>query len=182
MPRQLPKTIAENKWKQLQANRTSAIRINSDDYICLRLGLGKGVFLEASPIHNGGRLLNSIDYDSGAVDFLLKFQENTSILIGRASPSVVKIIHPYVSRNHLELTLMGDVLLAKDLGSINGSFYNTDNFCFDVDKYIEAHPVKMSADGTLDAIHEAFGPTLDDFLKQYSEKKEKQNDTSSPTN
>ncbi len=127
-------------------------------------------------------MLSSLEYDTGAVDLLMKLPEKTPLAIGRAAPCTIKILHPYVSRQHLEITLNGDILLVKDFGSVNGSFYTTDNFCFDIDKYLDSHPIKLSVEGTLDALHEAFGPTLDDFLKRYSEKKEKPNDTNPQSN
>ncbi len=172
MPRHLPKAIEDSKWKLFTGQRVYAMRSHSDDFIVLRLGMGKAFYLEIAPLNNDSRVLNSIDYETGAVDLLMKLQEGLPLAIGRASPCTVKILHPYVSRQHIELTIQGDILLVKDLGSVNGSYYNTNNFCFDVDKYLDSHPVKLSKDGTLDALHEAFGPTLDDFLKLYSEKKE----------
>jgi hypothetical protein len=66
----------------------------------------------------------------------------------------------------------GNILMVKDLGSTNGSYFHTQCEHFDIDSYVESHPPKDAADSTLDAIHEAFGPTLDDFLKDYLAKKE----------
>ncbi|OVE75634.1 hypothetical protein BVX98_07250 [bacterium F11] len=61
----------------------------------------------------------------------------------------------------------------KDLGSTNGTCVYKDNVSFDIDEYLNQHPLDQKKEGTLDWIHEEFGPTLDDFLLTYSKENKK---------
>jgi hypothetical protein len=67
------------------------------------------------------------------------------------------------------MRLEGNIVLLKDLGSTNGTFIAPDTPHFDIVRYIDANPLDGGEDRTLDSIHEQFGPTLDDFLRSYSQ-------------
>jgi hypothetical protein len=103
-----------------------------------------------------------------------RIKDKEMTLIGRANDCPIKVSHAVMSRQHLEIRLDGNVLLVKDLGSTNGTFYHTDNIAFDVEEYIAKHPTDKAAESTMDEIAEAFGPTLSDFLKRYQEFKKTQ--------
>lgn len=47
-----------------------------------------------------------------------------SMIIGRKNDCGLRIPSPLVSRQHCELTRVGEKLLVKDLGSSNGTFVN----------------------------------------------------------
>lgn len=178
MARLIPKSVSEDKWKPLTANHVYAIRSNSEDVVFIRLGIGKSFYLEISPTQMGARMISSVEYESGGTALLTKLSDQGTITIGRASPSMIKIALPIVSRHHLEIILDDSILLVKDLGSLNGTFCHRDNVSFDIEKYLETHPLDKAAGETLDEIHEAFGPTLNDFFQKYLHKKENPNDTS----
>ncbi len=154
------------------ANRARAFRINPEDTVYLRLGRGKSIYVELVPSQMGTRIVNLIDYENGNANLIQKVSDHQTTLVGRTSECAIKIINPVVSRRHVELAMDGNVLVVTDLGSSNGTYYHPDCFGFDIDPYLESFPIDQMSDRTMDPIHEAFGPTLDDFLKRYSQKKE----------
>jgi len=168
----IPKSVGEDDWKTLPPNRPFAILSNQEKGVWLRLGKGKAFYIEIISPQFGGRLLNSVEYDGGDAMLLSKLSDHASLKIGRTADTQIKIAHPYISRHHLELSLDGNVLVAKDLGSVNGSFFHKGNISFDIEAYIDGHRSESKTESTWDDIHVAFGPTLEDFLKRYQSKKD----------
>jgi hypothetical protein len=171
LPRFIPKTIPDEHWKKLGAQRPFALLAGPDESIFLRLGVGKSIYLELAPSQMGARIINLLSYEAGESLLLHNLPNLGFLCVGRGSECSIKIMNPIVSRHHVELSLEGNILVVKDLGAINGTFVHTDNFGFDIDKYLVDRPIETAHERTLDAIHEAFGPNLDDFLKHYSQKK-----------
>lgn len=166
-------------WKQLTPNRVYAIRAEREDDIHLRFGPG-GIFisiLSASPLSSSpnGRVVNLVSLEEGDLAVIGRLKDKETAIAGRSNECPIKISHAVMSRSHLEIRLDGNVLLVKDLGSTNGTFFHTDNVVFDVEDYIAKHPTDKAAESTMDEIAEAFGPTLADFLKRYQEFKNTHN-------
>lgn len=175
MAKLTPRAVPADMWKQLTPNKVYAIRANMDDDIHLRFGPG-GMFisiLAASPLSAAptGRVINSVSLEEGDLAVLGRIKEKEVATVGRANECTIKIAHAVMSRQHIELTMDGNILLIKDLGSTNGTFYHTDNVIFDVEDYIASHPPEKAKESTMDEIHEAFGVTIDDFLTRYKESK-----------
>ena len=171
MPKFSPKDLPADAWQQLRGQRDYAFRANSDETLFFRFGHGHGIYISITPAI-AGRAVNVIDIDTSETTLAGKIPNNESVLIGRTSECAVKIMHAIISRHHLKLQLVGNVLIVQDLGSTNGTFYLTDLIHFDIVSYLETHPLEGMEERTMDTIHEAFGPTLNDFLRSYSQKKE----------
>jgi hypothetical protein len=174
LARFVPKNVSDELWKPLASHCSRAFRANAEETIYLRLGKGKSLYLELVATQMGARLVNLLEYESGSGNLLHRLADQTSLLVGRTSDCAVKIVNPIVSRRHVELSLDGNVLVVTDLGSSNGTYFHSDGFGFDIDPYLQSRPLDGAEDRTLDAIHEAFGPNLDDFLRRYSQKKDAQ--------
>jgi hypothetical protein len=172
LPKFLPKTVPDESWQQLTGNKAYAFRCTKDDFICLRFGQGHGVYTMVVADNGDGRVVNTIDFETGQPTLSGKIPAHVSTCIGRTGECGIKIMHAIVSRQHLSLRLEGPILLVKDLGSTNGTYCHKENTFLDIDNYLESHPLNKVEESTLDAIHELFGPTLDDFLKNYSKQKE----------
>lgn len=175
MARFIPKNLADDVWKQISPQRPFALRANPDEHIFLRLGQGKSIYIELSPTQMGARVMNLLSYEAGEANLLHRVSNLAALKIGRSTECEIKIFNAVISRVHTEMMLDGNVLLVTDLGSSNGTFYHPDHFGFDVDSYLANRPLRLdvSVESTLDLIHETFGPALDDFLKRYSDKKDK---------
>lgn len=169
----LPKSIAEDQWHPLAAQRVFAVRCKQDEDVYFRFGQGHGVYITIIRAVGEGRVVHSVDFVTGELTLIGKLPEGSPILAGRSADCSLKIIHPIMSRQHMSLSLQGTVLIVKDMGSTNGSYCLKTTPFFDINEYLEAHPLDASHEGTLDSVHEAFGPTLDDFLKNYQTQKEK---------
>jgi hypothetical protein len=162
-------------WKQLTPNKVYGVRADREDDIHLRFGPG-GMYisiLSASPLSASptGRVINSVTLEEGDLAVLGRLKDKESVTMGRANECGIKVAHAVMSRQHLEIKLDGNVLLLKDLGSTNGTFYHIDNIVFDIDDYIVNHPPEKAAESTMDEMHEAFGKEFDDFLKRYKDAK-----------
>jgi hypothetical protein len=114
--------------------------------------------------------VNNVSFENGELTLLARMPEGQPIVIGRISECLIKIMHAIVSRRHVEIRLDGNVVVLRDLGSTNGTFLAPGTPHFDIASYLESHPLEGAEERTLDNVHEEFGPTLDDFLRRYSEK------------
>lgn len=178
MSKFVPQELPEEDWIRIDPNKDYAIRSGEEDHIFLRLGLSQGIYLVISP-DPAGRLVQSVVYDTGVPTLVGKIPREASILVGRGSDMGIKVLHAIVSRQHLEVRLDANVLVVRDVGSTNGTYILKDNVFFEIESYLAQNPIETAPERTADAIHEAFGPTLDDFLKRYSERKGKTNDENS---
>lgn len=122
-----------------------------------------------------GRLVNSLAYDTGDPSLLGKLPSDTKVMLGRTADCAIKVMHAIISRQHLEFNLKGNVLVVRDLGSTNGTYIHSEIKHFDIAEYIANHPPEKGSESTIDWVHEAFGATIDDFLKTYSEPKKEIN-------
>ncbi len=170
-----PQAVPAEMWKQLTPNKAYAIRANQEDDIHLRFGPG-GIYvsiLAASPLSAAptGRIVNSVSLEEGDLTVLGRLKDQETCVVGRSQECTIRISHAVMSRAHLELKLDGKILIAKDLGSTNGTFIHTENISFDIEDYLLNHSTEKAHESTLDEMHEAFGPTLNDFLKRYQESK-----------
>ena len=148
------------------------MRCNPDETIYFRFGQSHGIYFSLQ--HGAtGRLANTLDYDTGDATLVGKLNDGAKVLLGRTSECGIKIMHAIVSRQHMELDLRGNILVVTDLGSTNKSFLHTRTVRIDIEEYAAAHPPEKAKESTLDAIHEAFGPTLDDFLIAYLSERNK---------
>lgn len=170
MSKLIPKAIPAEMWKQLTPNKTYGIRANSDDDIHLRFGPG-GVYVSILNSPPAGRIVNSVSIEDGTLSVIGKINAGELTVMGRATETGIKVVHPIMSRSHVEIKLDGNVLTVKDLGSTNGTFFYSDNIVFDIDDYLSRHPVGEAATSTMDELHESFGSSFNDFLKRYSESK-----------
>lgn len=176
MHRFFPKEIPVASWRPMTVLRDYAVRALADETIHFRFGQSHGVFILIAPSLAGDRFIHSIDFETGDPVVLGKLPEKTLVTIGRSSECDIKIMHAIVSRQHLSLYLDNNVLLVKDNGSTNGTYCLKENLFFDVEEYLQSHPLDKPEESTLDLIREQFGPTLIDFLKNYSQKRMNQND------
>jgi hypothetical protein len=151
--------------------RDYAVRALNDENIYFRFGQSHGVFLAISPSLTGDRVIHSIDFETGDPTVVGKLPANTVVTIGRSSDCDIKIMHAIVSRRHISLYWDNSVILVKDIGSTNGTFCLKENLFFDVEEYLQNHSLDKAEESTLDLIREQFGPTLIDFLKNYSQNK-----------
>ena len=165
----VPKAIPEASWSQLTPNLDYAVRAEKNETIFLRFGPGQGIYLAISPAPSG-RLVHSVDFETGEPTLLARMPEGQPIVIGRISECLIKIMHAIVSRRHAEIRLDGNIVVLRDLGSTNGTFLAPDTPHFDIAGYLKNYPLEGAEERTLDSIHELFGPTLDDFLRRYSQK------------
>ena len=154
---------------RLTADRDYAVRSEKNETIYLRFGAGQGVYLAISPAPSG-RLVHGVSFETGETSLLARMPEGQPIVIGRISECLIKIMHAIVSRRHAEIRLDGNVVVLRDLGSTNGTWLAPGTPHFDIASYLESHPLEGAEDRTLDNVHEEFGPTLDDFLRRYSQK------------
>ncbi|MFN0117870.1 MAG: FHA domain-containing protein [Elusimicrobiota bacterium] len=167
----IPKNITEDAWVPFRPHLYYAVKSDDSDNIVFCFGQGHGIYL--SIIAAGeDRLIHTIDMDNGELTLVGKITQSIPSVLGRTSESTIKIMHAIVSRQHLKFILLGSILLVKDLGSTNGSSIYRENKFFEVERYLDDHPIDKAHEQTLDSIHETFGPTLDDFLKKYLEKKD----------
>ncbi len=166
-----PREVREEEWRPLVGSRAYAVRSGPQDFVYLRLGKGKGFYMSIAPTKLG-RVITAIDYESGGESILQNLTPGASLSIGRSQECRIKIIHAYISRQHAELFFNDDILMIRDLGSINGTFIHSQGVCFDIEEYLLNHPIDQMKTSTMDVIHEAFGPRLHEFLKRYIEKKE----------
>ncbi len=169
MARLVPKATPDDAWKQLSPNRDYAVLCNPQDTIYFRFGQGRSMFMSLEPSATV-RTLNSIDFENGEPALIAKLNPDEKNVLGRTSDCSVKVMHAIISRQHLEMMLKGNVLIVRDLGSTNGSYISVHNKHFDIEEYLQAHPLKEAQESTMDWVHEAFGPDIDTFLKNYSEK------------
>lgn len=156
----------------LDSDRPYGIRSNKDEVVHMRFGPDHGIYIAIQTTADG-RVISSVDYETGKLAPLGKVYEGTIASLGRATTCEIKVMHAVMSRRHIEIKPIGNVLVIKDLGSTNKSFIFQENKYFDIEKYIENHPLDKAAEGTMDSVQEAFGPTLTDFLKKYQTEKEK---------
>ena len=163
-----PKTIPEEKWKKLIPHRDYAVRCRINEEILVRLGTGIGLYFTATQMKPGSLYMNSVDYETGDKSPQNPFPKDKPVCIGRTSDCEIIAKHAIVSRKHAEMKIKDDILVIRDLGSTNGTSIMKDHVSFDIKEYLDQHPVDQKTDGTLDWIHEEFGPKLDDFLKSYS--------------
>ncbi len=170
MPKFSPKDLPADAWQQLPAQRDYAFRANPDETLFLRFGQGHGIYISIAPAI-AGRAVNIIDIDTSESTLAGKIPEKEPVIVGRTSECAIKIMHAIISRHHLKMELQGNVLVIQDVGSTNGTFFLTELKHFDINDYLDNHPVQGAEERTMDAIHETFGPTLDDFLRSYSQKK-----------
>jgi FHA domain len=173
VPSFIPKSVPDAEWKQLYSNRAYAVRCREDDQIYFRLGSGKSFYLSISSIKPQGWVISSIQFESGEGGLLHNLAEGTLLKLGRSPEAQVKIMHAIISRNHLELELRNSILTVKDLGSVNGTYCYVGASFFDIEEYLEAQSNAKGDDLNSDEVHQVFGVGLDDFLKNYREKKEK---------
>lgn len=155
----------------MMPERDYAVRIEKNESAHIRFGPGQGLYLAIEPA-TSGRFVYTLDYETGDPTLLARMPEGQPIVVGRISECLIKIMHAIVSRRHLSMRVEGNILILRDLGSTNGSFISTETPHFDIASYLEKNPVDGAEERTLDAIHEQFGPALDDFLKTYSQNKE----------
>ncbi len=163
-----PKGVPEEHWHQLKGNRAYAIKCDEDRIVHLRFGIG-GLFIAVGKGEEKELIVSSINLADGNLTEVARFGQNKIMTLGRSSDCQIRISHPILSRKHVELSVEGNVLVVKDLGSTNGSFCHSENFFFDIEDYISKHVGSDSPDSTMDEIHEAFGPPINDFLKKRSE-------------
>ena len=171
----VPKETLGDEWHRLESGRAYAVRCRKEDEVYLRFGQGLGLYLAILNAPNG-RVINSLDYETGDRVVLGKLTESAPTVLGRTSQSGLVLMHAMVSRQHVEFLFEKGILLVKDLGSTNGTYCFKTPVFFDVDRYLEAHPVETLQDQTADRVHEEFGFEIDDFLRHYSQKKETSND------
>lgn len=169
MAKFFPKGIPESAWVRLTPDRDYAVRAEKNETIYFRFGAGQGVYLAISPAPSG-RVVHGVSFENGDLTLLARMPEGQPIVIGRISECLIKIMHAIVSRRHAEIRLDGNVVVLRDLGSTNGTFLAPGTPHFDVASYLENFPIEGAEDRTLDSVHEQFGPTLDDFLRRYSQK------------
>ncbi|MCG3204134.1 MAG: hypothetical protein KCHDKBKB_00837 [Elusimicrobia bacterium] len=170
----IPKNQKDENWQPLIKNRDYAVLCNPTDSIYLKLGQGGGMFLSFEP-SSEDRSLNEVAYESGALNMLGKVKTGERYVIGRTSESTIKISHAIVSRQHLTFTLKGNVLILQDLGSTNGTYLYGETKHFDIAEYLEQHPPEKEQEGTLDWVHQEFGPSIVEFLAEYSQQHKGQN-------
>lgn len=173
MPKFSPKEMPPEAWHQLPPHHPYAFRVNPDDTLYFRFGQGHGVYISVAPAI-AGRAVHNINIDTSESTVIGKIPEREMVCVGRTSECAVKIMHAIISRIHLKFQLEGNVLVVEDPGSTNGTFFLNELKHFDIEDYLQRYPIEQAAERTMDSIHEAFGPTLDDFLRSYSQKKEKQ--------
>lgn len=171
MDKFIPKSIPEDGWQPVVQQRDHAVLCGPEDHVFFRLGPGHGMCIEvvSSP---SGRVINALDFESGEATLLGKLPDEWKVVMGRTSDCTIKLMHAIVSRQHVELTFKGNgILVVRDLGSTNGTFLLKKIPHFDIVEYSESHSVEKAQESTMDSIHEAFGPALDDFLKTYAQSK-----------
>lgn len=173
MAKFVPKALAENAWVALKAERDYAIRAEKNETAYIRFGAGQGVYLAIAPAPTG-RVIMGIDFETGEQTLLARMPGGQPIVIGRISECLIKIMHAIVSRRHVQITLEGNVVVVRDLGSTNGTFVAPGTPHFDIQAYMDSYAGESAEERTLDTIHEQFGPTLDDFLRSHSRNKEDQ--------
>lgn len=178
----IPKEIPEDEWRQLAPGKSYAVKLGSQDRVFLRLGGGKSFFLAIQPLKSDGHAIFSLHYESGEEHLLHNLVKDAQLILGRSSEAAVKIMHAIISRKHLELRWNQNILMVRDLGSVNGSYCYASCPYFNIDEYLEVRPLEKSKDMTLDEVHQIFGPTLDDFLQLYSDQKKKESENNDPRN
>ena len=161
-----PQDVPDTEWVALPPNRAYAVKCDKEDTVHFRFGQSHGIYFAFTPVP-GGLLANLLDYEKGEATLIGKINEGTPSLLGRTSECGIKIMHAIISRQHMALQFEGNILVVTDLGSTNGSFIHTQSVRFDIEEYVTAHPPQKGRESTMDAIHEAFGPALDDFLMSY---------------
>lgn len=165
----VPKGVKEEAWKPLVQQRDYAVLCNPEESVFLKFGSGRGMYVGIDPSKTG-RLVNSLEYENGEPSLLGKLAADTPVIIGRTGDSSIKVMHAMISRHHLSLTLKGNVLIVKDLGSTNGTYIFSEIPHFDIAEYLEHHPLGSTDGDTLNWVHETFGVGIDEFLKNYSQK------------
>jgi len=148
-----------------------AIRCREGDQIQIRLGGAGGIYFLAHPGKTGGLIFEWVEYQSGDVNMQSPFPKNRWITFGRIQECDFQLKHAVVSRTHFQLRYDENILLLKDLDSTNGTFLSFDIPSFDIEGYMSKRKSEKPGEGTLDWIHQEFGPALDDFLKRYQEGK-----------
>lgn len=167
----VPKTTPDSEWRALSPHRNYGVRLNKEDTVFLRFGPLQGIYIAVAPASIGA-LIHQVNFEDGTQTLIGKVTEAEPIIIGRSSDCTIKIMHAIMSRQHLLLSLRGNVLTAKDMGSTNGTSCYKLTIYFDINEYLEGHPLDKAEESTLDTMHEQFGPGLNDFLRHYSQRKE----------
>lgn len=166
----IPKESNEESWIQLPPQSPFACRALNGDVIQFRLGGKSGVFLALASAANG-RTINLVDYETGDYTPVGAIADGQTVCLGRTSECELKLSHAIVSRRHLSFTLKGSILVAQDEGSTNKSFISSGSPNFDINKYLEEHPLESLKGAPNDTIHEVFGYELDEFLTKYSQER-----------
>lgn len=166
-----PKLTADAEWRVIAPQRTYGVRLNKEDTAFLRFGPAQGMYIAIAPA-SVGALVHMCEFEDGTQSLIGKVTEAEPAMIGRISECTIKILHAIMSRQHALLTLHGNVVTVKDMGSTNGTFFYKSVVAFDVDEYLETHSLDKAEESTLDSVHEQFGPGLNDFLRHYSQRKD----------
>ena len=166
----IPKSTSDEDWKQLDTQKDYAVLIRKGVSANLRLGGEHGLYLEVSKDDSGVKI-SAVDFESGQLSAVGQLQPDAKMLFGRTSECQIKVMHAIVSRQHLALSFSGDILIVRDLNSTNRTYLLRKNSHFEIEDYLANHPADKAQTGTLDPVYEAFGPTISDFLKSYSNQK-----------
>src|SRR5205823_6352600 len=129
--------------------------------VYLRFGGVYGMYISISGT-SADRMISGLDIETGDPTLLGRLSADADVVIGRTSDCKIKVMHAIVSRQHLSLHLSGNVLLVRDLGSTNGTYFYGKTKNFDVADYIQHHPLDKTGGNTLDWLHETFGPQIAD--------------------
>jgi len=119
----VPKFVAPETWEQMVAQNTYVLKLGTATPVCFRFGPGLGLYVEITKASQG-HVMNILDFESGDPTLAGNLPPDTLCVLGRTSDCQIKIAQPIVSRQHLELKVWKNkVLIAKDLGSTNGTFF-----------------------------------------------------------
>jgi hypothetical protein len=180
MPKFVPKETLEDDWEQLAPQKSYAVLSDDDHPVYLKLGRGRSYYIGVYPVKPEGRLMNTIEYDSGDTALLYKLTNLTKVEAGRISECVIKIINPVISRKHLKFYLDGNILVVGDIGSTNGTYIYKENVYFSIDDYMARHTASAPQGETLDEIQMTFGVGIEDFFKRYKRLKEEESKENVP--
>jgi hypothetical protein len=160
----VPKFIAEESWDQMVAQNVYILKMIPDEPVRFRFGAGMGLYIEISKVSHG-HVINILDFESGDPTLIGKLGDDAPASVGRTSECQIKIANPIMSRQHLELKLWNKkILIAKDLGSTNGTFMWND--------IPLANLTGMSDDiESSENLEKKFGIDITPLLNEYSQSK-----------
>lgn len=168
-----PRDIPDNNWRPLEPNHDFAVKCEKDQSIFLRFGQGHGVYVAITHTPANGHLIYTVKHEDGDMALIGKIPDDGPVEIGRTGDSEIKILHAIISRRHTRLWCDPLAVTVRDLGSTNGTYCLDGPPMFDVAEYLKKAPLEGAEDRTLDWVHEQFGPPINDFLKRYSQQKDK---------